>query len=160
MGKRGPKRSPTNIKRLRGNPGKRALPANEPEFDAEDVVCPSHLSETAKREWERIAPSLRMNGLLTKGDQMSLAVYCSAVADYIEADEKLQQYGSVVKQGPQIIPSPYVNIKNKAAQLLMRTGKEFGFTPSARADLGMTGKNTGKDEFTAYLERTERWTAK
>lgn len=147
MGKRGPKTKPTAIKRLEGNPGKRTLPENEPEFSEANVLCPQYLSESAKKIWQRVEGELRSARLLTAVDVDALAVYCTAVADHIDADEKLQKFGTVVRQGPQVIPSPYINIKNKAALLIARFGREFGFTPSSRADLGVIPKRSKESEF-------------
>ena len=54
----GPPPTPTNLKLLRGNPGKRKLNANEPDPEPAIPPCPSHLDKVAKKEWRRISKEL------------------------------------------------------------------------------------------------------
>lgn len=58
MAKRGRKPRPTEVKRVLGNPGKRALPEAEPEFAAGDIPAPEWLDELEREEWDRIVPAL------------------------------------------------------------------------------------------------------
>lgn len=50
---------PTHLKVIAGNPGKRALPTNEPQPELRDLEPPRDLDEDEQREWDRIAPLLR-----------------------------------------------------------------------------------------------------
>jgi phage terminase small subunit len=63
----GKRRKSTHLKLLEGNPSKRALNKAEPRFDP-GVRCPQWLDKDAKGEWRRLAPQLKRQGLLTKGD--------------------------------------------------------------------------------------------
>ena len=88
--KSGPKPTPTALRELRGNPGRRPLPVNEPEPSGlEEVDPPAHLSTEAKREWRRLAPELIRLRLLTVADFAAFTGYCSAWSDFIEADRVL-----------------------------------------------------------------------
>ena len=55
MGKRGPRKTPTALRLLRGNPSGRKIPANEPAPAplSEHVQAPDWLDEPARREWDR-----------------------------------------------------------------------------------------------------------
>ena len=51
MATRGRKPTPTAIKELEGNPGKRALNEREPKPQKKAPACPKWLEEEAKKEW-------------------------------------------------------------------------------------------------------------
>lgn len=81
---------PTALKALEGNPGKRALPQNEPEPDLlSDLAPPAHLAERSAAVWRVVAPMLRKMGVLTVADAIALEMLCDAVADYRHAREQL-----------------------------------------------------------------------
>jgi P27 family predicted phage terminase small subunit len=131
--KAGRKPTPTKLKLLRGNPGKRKLGKGEPEPKVEAPACPPHLDEEARAEWGRIEKELLLLGLLTNLDRAALAAYCQAWSRWVDAETKLQQFGTVIK-APSGYPiqSPYVTIANQAAKQMREFLVEFGLTPSSR----------------------------
>lgn len=74
-------RIPTTLKLLRGNPGRRPLPKDEPQ-PALGAKPPAWLSEVARREWDRKAPMLEKLGVLTEADEDALATYCELFAAF------------------------------------------------------------------------------
>lgn len=74
-------RIPTTLKLLRGNPGRRPLPKNEPQ-PAVGAQPPPWLSEVARYEWLRKAPMLEALGVLTVADEDALATYCELFAAF------------------------------------------------------------------------------
>jgi len=74
----GRKRKPTAWKKLEGNPGKRPLPANEPQPTLLDGVplCPAHLVGDARAEWNQVAPELVNCGILSRVELSLLELYC------------------------------------------------------------------------------------
>ena len=88
---KGRKPTPTGIKALRGNPGKRRLPAPAPSGDLPD--CPSHLSAEAKREWNRVLPELAAAGLISTLDRALLANYCTSWAIAVKCQGILKRDG-------------------------------------------------------------------
>jgi P27 family predicted phage terminase small subunit len=138
MGKRGPRKTPTNLRILRGNPSGRPLPTNEPApkpLEA-DVAPPAWLDASARQEWTRLAPLLSRNGLLTELDTDALAAYCCAVAEWNSAHAMLQKFGAVVK-APSGFPivSPWWAVQSKAAEKMRRLMIEFGMTPASRTNV-------------------------
>lgn len=132
----GRKPVPTALKVLRGNPGKRALPTDEPTPTAvsETAEPPEWLDDAAKTEWRRIAPILARHGLLTELDTDALIAYCEAWTRWREATQKIRQFGMVIKSPVGFpMPSPYLSIANKAMQTMRLLMTEFGMTPSARS---------------------------
>ena len=82
-GPRGPRPTPTHLKLLRGNPGRRPLP-NEPELELPDCLdAPPYLQGYGADEWHRIAKTLYDAGLLKNCDVSVRRILCrlSHVAD-------------------------------------------------------------------------------
>ena len=138
MGKRGPAPEPTQIKRLKGNPGGRPLNKAEPKPLNEMPRAPSWMSLAAKRQWRRVAKPLHECGLLTKIDGLALAMLCETYAQFIEARLEVE------KRGPWFFSEdgkPYVNpavwVMNKARGEIKGWLREFGMTPSARSGIRM-----------------------
>jgi P27 family predicted phage terminase small subunit len=131
---RGRKPTPTAFKLLRGNPGKRALPENEPEVPVAAPVPPPFLGPDAKAEWERIVPHLVTGGVLTEWDRAALTVYCVAFGDLAEAEAALRVQGKLVKSPTGYpIQNPNLAISNRAREVLAKMCPEFGMTPSSRS---------------------------
>ena len=92
---RGRKPSPTQLKLVRGNPGKRPIrAAGEPKPGHTLPEAPVHLSARAKAAWGQIAPILSRMGVLTEADAVALELLCEAYADYSEARDELRAFGS------------------------------------------------------------------
>ena len=131
---RGRKPTPTAIKELEGNPGKRSLNENEPKPQKKAPACPKWLEDEAKKEWRRLARQMEQMGILTQVDMAAFAGYCQAYARWKEAEEFISQHGTIVKtpsgywqQVPQVsIAQTYLKIMNKFAE-------QFGLTPSSRS---------------------------
>lgn len=131
----GRKPKPTHLKIIAGNPGKKPLNKNEPKPEVDiHLKPPTRLKNKARLEWTRIAPVLSAAGLLTKADRNALALYCDQYAIYVDAMEKVNKVGSVIK-GPNGIPvqSPFFRVANKATTNMAKMLVEFGMTPSSRS---------------------------
>src|SRR5262245_55838932 len=84
--------TPTYLKLLRGNPGKRPIrPEPEPSVPPSLPPPPDFLTDEARAEWARIAPELFRLKLLTIVDIGPLAAYCQSFARWIEAERLLAQ---------------------------------------------------------------------
>lgn len=133
MSKRGPKPKPTALKVLLGNPGKRALPKNEPKPRAGIPECPDYLSPVAREQWFRWVHELHAMRVLTTADRESLARACETHARWLAASEQLQKTGMLIKapSGYPII-NPLFSVLNKLAEQMRAFEGEFGLTPAAR----------------------------
>src|SRR5260370_1477066 len=81
-------------------------------------------------------------GLLTGTDREVLAVWVVACVERARAAAEVRRMGQVVKtKDGNAINDPYLGIVNRQAFIMIRTARELGFTPSARASLGMTEKS-------------------
>src|SRR5262245_33575233 len=136
----GRKPKPTHLKLLQGNPGKRALNANEPRPPVEMSEAPEHLTDVAKVEWKRMGERLLRLGLLTVIDGAAFSAYCTIYARWVEAEQALKKTGSVVRS-PNGYPilSPYYTIANQSLQQMRAYMTEFGMTPSSRSRISLAG---------------------
>ncbi len=136
MAKRGRKPTPTHLKEVRGNPGHRPLPEDEPEITAPSELPepPEHLDVEACREWVRTGTLLLNSGLLTELDTGALALYCTAYSRWVDAEERIRKHGPIVESPGTGYPSqsPYLQIANKAMEQMLKIQAEFGMTPSSR----------------------------
>jgi P27 family predicted phage terminase small subunit len=134
VGLRGPAPKPTAIKQAEGNPGKRRLNSNEPEFEATIPKVPSHIDKEAKKEWRRIAPMLLRNHVLTEADYMALANLCQAWATLKRLQSLLNDAPSLLVKTPAgyVQQTPLFSMIGKQMALVNRLCQEFGLTPSSR----------------------------
>ncbi len=153
---RGRRPTPTSLKVLNGNPGKRPLNGREPRPKSKIPPCPSYLGDVAKAEWRRLVRELDGTGLLSGLDRDVLAAYCQAYSLWVEAVEAIQRYGTMVKS-PNGFPmqSPYLAVLNKQAEIMHRLGSELGLSPSARTRLHVPEADVGEllEAFQAEIAR-------
>jgi len=147
---RGRKPTPTHLKLVRGNPGKRALPKKGDEIPVviEEASPPPFLSDDAKVEWGRMMQALVALKLISSLDRAAFAAYCQAYGRWAQAERSLASMrerdphsaGLLVKTtGDNIVQNPLVGIANKAMADMVRYAAEFGMTPSARVRLNGSG---------------------
>lgn len=132
--------TPTVLKELAGNPGKRALPKNEPKPSAvNSLAAPAHLTKEAREEWLRLAPELKRLNLLTTADVSALLTYCEAYATWRAAKREVKKYGLTFEsQTKQRKKNPAVEIMDKAARTMNLLADRLGLNPSGRVKLGST----------------------
>lgn len=136
MGKRGTKPQPTVLRIINGNPSNRPLNQNEPQPRGNLDIPPDWLTETQKENW-RYAISHAPPGLLKRLDRSVLTIWVVAEDAYREASQKIAQHGMLIKapNTGQPIQSPYMAIRNRQSQIIMKAAAEMGFTPSSRSQI-------------------------
>jgi P27 family predicted phage terminase small subunit len=151
MGKRGPKKTPTNILQLRGS-WRGDARGSEPVAVDGIPDCPEWLVGEAKAEWDRQVPDLSSRKLMSKSYRVALAMFCEAWGEYVQAVAFIAQHGWTtvgVKGG--IVKHPMVEVKNASFDRAMKMGQQFGFSPSAKAGIQIDEqeKPSGKSRFFA-----------
>jgi P27 family predicted phage terminase small subunit len=154
---------PDRWKAMAGNPGRRPLGLDGPQFSVGVPPCPDHLDETARREWERIVPELQLAGLLAAVDGAALALYCVAYSRWCLAERKIAALAALDATGMGLVTrSPngfeqmgywYV-VSSKAQEQLFRYLAEFGLSPVARARVkgaSLQGDLFGNDALGAFM---------
>jgi P27 family predicted phage terminase small subunit len=146
--------TPTRLKLLRGNPGKRAIrPEPEPTILTEPPKPPRILRGDALDEWHRITKELIALRMLTAVDVHPLAAYCVAFGRWLKAEDTLIRmedadpvaHGLMVKGSlGNPVQNPIVKIADRASASMVKYAAEFGFTPVARTRVA-SGNNSGDD---------------
>lgn len=139
---RGRKPVPTTLRVLHGNPRDHALPKGEPKptGDLADEV-PGGLTEGQMDSWAHVmahAPP----GLLKRLDRGVLFTWVVAEDLHRQAAAAQAKVGLLVRVKTKAtmgakdgvaMASPYLNIINKQALIMMKAASELGFTPTSRA---------------------------
>jgi P27 family predicted phage terminase small subunit len=133
----GRRKTPTALKLLRGNPGKRRLGV-EPTIAAVDEtfdIPPPELdgNDRARAEWIRVAPLLRESGLATQAERSSLTALCLEWSAYLAAQDALRESRLVKGKNGKYRLSPQVAIADRALSNCHWLWNELGLTPSGRA---------------------------
>lgn len=156
--KTGPIPKPKNLKLVQGTfkkqeekPCTKSLPD-----------CPPHLSELAKKEWERILPIIERWNLVSELDTASLALYCVSYARWQEAETMLARIAaetgdSLVIMSPSKFPvqNPYLSIANRAMEDCYKYLQQFGLSPAARTRV--TAEITQGDLFGQEKQTTQSY---
>jgi P27 family predicted phage terminase small subunit len=133
---RGRKPSPTKLKIVRGNPGKRRVNTSEPEHPPmPDETCPADLVDPAARaEWDRVATQLIRVGQVSMVDRVTLIGYCLKYAQWkaLEAEARLHPFIVKAPSGYPI-PNPALGMANKVFALMLKAAAELGITPASRS---------------------------
>jgi len=155
MGKRGPGKEPTKLRLLKGNPGKRALPRNEPEPPPLPTINPpEYLSQAGRVVWERNAPVLIALNILTQADADTFATLCEALAEHHEATKKIEDEGFTTRSDKgNLLQSPWVGIRHRAADVIAKYASRFGMTPSDRVALAI--EKPAQDDFDKFIEQPQ-----
>ena len=146
---RGRKPIPTPLKLLRGNPGHRPPPPDEPKPPVNIPKCPKHLDKEAKQEWRRMVKELEPLGMLTNLDKAVFAVYCDSYSTWAKAALQIQEKGMVFSVASKTITkpdgtivttgaglpmiNPYFKIADQAKAIMIKALTEIGMTPSSRS---------------------------
>lgn len=141
MGLRGPAPKSTKLRILEGVPGHRPLNENEPEPES-GAVCPDWMSDDAKEQWDYFAPVLEQCGILTTADQLTLAQYCDAAANWIKATKKVATLDNLSTSmgGRQAKLAGPVMVQRNYADLMLKFGTKLGLSPSDRTGIKATPK--------------------
>ncbi len=143
---KGRKPTPTPLKLLKGNPGKRPLNKREPKPAPGAPACPTWLSVEGRAEWRRVVPALDKLGMLAKVDRAAPAVYCESWATFVHTQRLVQKHNVTIHVLDEISPdgmtivvkptkNPAVAIARDAAATVRLFAAEFGLTPSSRSRL-------------------------
>lgn len=125
--------TPTHLKIVRGNPGKRSLPTNEPKPKGDLYSPPDWLTASQKANW-RYAIANSPKGLLKKLDRAALTAFVVAESIYREAAEQLARDKLFVFVGENktMQQHPALAIVNKQMGIMLKAAAEMGFTPASR----------------------------
>jgi P27 family predicted phage terminase small subunit len=152
MGRRGPLPKPTKQKLLEGNPGRRALPTDEPEPEGLATVppAPGWLPDLAKECWRSVARELVNAGMLAKLDLTILELLCVSYAYWRRMLKETDEVGFVARfyddhgNEKYAQPTPEATLAIKYAAEVNRYAKVMGLGIAYRVGLHIDGGNKSK----------------
>ena len=97
-GRRGPAPKPSALRKLQGNPAKRALNPREPTppaADAKEIRRPRWIRARtrAAAHWDELVERLTGMKVLTRADETALALLCDALAELRECVDQVRREG-------------------------------------------------------------------
>lgn len=144
---RGRKPTPTHLKLLEGNPGKRAINKSEPKPTGNLFEAPGWLTDSQKDGWA-YAIANAPAGLMKRLDRAMLTMWVVAEDLHRDAAIKVAKSGSVVRtKYGQETQSPYLSILNRQAVVMVKLASEMGFSPASRTRIQMeVGEPNGESK--------------
>lgn len=152
-GRSGRKAKPVALKKVAGNPGKRELNLNEPEFGAiKNIDCPDWLVGYGRELWVHLAPLLCEQKVLQASDIQNLEAYCAAYGRFRIGEESVARDGITVETPMGgIVKNPAVTVVNEALRQMASYGGLLGLDPSSRQRLQGPDKKGGGNPFADLL---------
>jgi len=132
-----PHRTPTALRILKGNPGKRPLPVDEAQSNAValDMPAPEQIENNieAVKAWQSWLPLLVNMRVMTEADVPMLVVACEAFAEERNAIAQINVTGAVqVAASGHAQVSAWTTVREKALIRYTKILCLFGMTPSDR----------------------------
>lgn len=156
----GRKPTPSALKLVKGNPGKRAMNKAEAQVALAQPNPPAFLCDDAKVEWGRVIDKLYSAGLMTDLDRAVLAAYCQSYGVWAQAERALARMAEVDPQTSALmvkttngntVQNPLLGTANKAKADMVRYALEFGMSPSARSRVNAKPDDHEKDQFADFF---------
>ena len=150
---------PTQLKILRGNPGKRRLNLREPAPPDDGIAMPEYLGDVARKRWGVMLPLLQAVRVMTKADVEALARYCDTYEWWLATRAKLKAEGDTYPilndkgDVKYIAQRPEVSIANKLATQLRQLESDFGLSPAARTSLKVEPDAKEESTLAKFLAR-------
>lgn len=148
----GRKPTPFHLRVIDNNPQKRPMPKTKRIVD-DKLKMPPGLTDGQKKHWRYVIEKSPA-GLLKGIDRKVLHLWVIAADIHETAEENLRNSSMLIKTpNGMAIPSPYINILNRQAEIMHKLNSELGFTPAARArldfiDASPSESEEGSDYFT------------
>jgi len=152
MGKRGRKKTPTPILKLRGS--WRAKIRKDIELADYKPIPPVELESKpeARKIWDEIVPELEKSGILAKVDAGLLAMLCIARAEFFRWDKACESPIAKTKNG-NIISNPIMDARNKAEKRYKDLAALFGMGSANRAGMGGVQRPKAGDSKARFFQK-------
>ncbi|GAA4442972.1 P27 family phage terminase small subunit [Bremerella cremea] len=154
MAKRGRKPKPTALKIFEGNPGKRALPTDEPTPPAGKVEPPFKLDRIGMKVW-RLMLDNAPKDLVKPFDALALWQFCQAWSDFFVGEKKVSELKGeyfVYSEKGGVYLHPAVTLRNQAWSRIHKLGPLFGWSPASRVGLNFNeGKKSPAEQLAEIL---------
>jgi P27 family predicted phage terminase small subunit len=143
---------PTQLKIIRGNPGKRKLNQREPKPIGDLTAPPAHFDTELQDAWN-YAIEHAPRHLLKMIDSAVLEVWCTAHVLHQRASMEVRKFGMLMKAPNTGLPiqSPYLPVVNKQALIMLRAIDHLGFSPASRSRI-VLAEEAVRDDIWSHIE--------
>ncbi|ATR83050.1 phage terminase small subunit P27 family [Pseudomonas defluvii] len=148
--------TPTELKLVRGNPGKRPINKKEPLPAKRIPSTPAHLTDEGQVAWGRLTVLLDRMGVLTEADGFALERLCDCYSEILALRELVdangRTYETTSTQGELVIKAnPAVAMLADADRRFKSYLVEFGLTPAARSKVQIKADDDQEDQFAEFF---------
>ncbi|MGC3891273.1 phage terminase small subunit P27 family [Pseudomonas urmiensis] len=148
--------TPTELKLVRGNPGKRAINKKEPQPARRIPSAPAHLTNEAQVAWGRLTVLLDRMGVLTEADGFALERLCDCYAEILALREMVdfqgRTYETTSTQGELVLKAnPAVAMLADVDRRFKSYLVEFGLTPAARSKIQVKENDAKEDPLAEHF---------
>ena len=148
--------TPTALKLVAGNPGKRATNKREPKPKRAIPSCPEHMSNDGRIAWGRMTVLLDRMGVLTEADAFALERLCDCYADVLACRILIERdgrtYTTTTAQGDTLIKGHPAVGQLRAADAQFKSYMiEFGLTPAARSKVNAADDDEKTDPLAKFF---------
>lgn len=157
MGKRGPRKTPTVLRILKGNPSQenlKALEKTEPKSPVSGIEPPADLQGLALEKWRESVPMLSVMRVWGESERETWARYCRLHALWHECYEVVSKQGQTYEKPSGVIAArPETSLLIQYGTQLVRLECEFGLTPASRS--GATVHDVESDPMADFLREAQ-----
>lgn len=152
-GRSGRRPKPAEQKLLAGNPGKREINTDAPDFGAvTNIDCPDWIMGHGRDLWETLAPQLCREGVLQGTDIQNLEIYCNAYDQFRMAQQEIRDNGvTVMGASGSLVKNPAATALKEAVSVMATYGSMLGLDPSSRQRLIGAAKKKTDNPFAALV---------
>lgn len=135
MSKQPGRRTPSHLRALTGNPGKRRSP-NTPKPKSAIPKLPRGFHKEAGKIYKELVPVLAEAGLVTEADAVALRDMCLCIARLQEAEQAIDEHGLTVPDGKGGVKrNPATLLAKEYRAALLQWARRFGLDPYSRDGL-------------------------
>jgi len=151
--KPGPKKKPTHLRLLEGNPSGRPINEAEPVCDLPPFKPPFVAADAvASAEWDRVIAAMPP-GLYTALDTATLAAYALAWSMLDQAQRAIAADGLTIGTARGRISHPAVRVWKQSADTLAKCADRLGLHPGARSSLNIPSRSDKPSKFAGLIGR-------
>jgi P27 family predicted phage terminase small subunit len=138
---RGPKPQSAEVKRAKGNPGRRRLVDAPASLPGLSIAAPQRLALSARKIWEQLAPELGRLNFLRESDRPAFERYCEHLAKWWEMTRALRKEGMTYFSKSDHNPdglfrvNPKFLIRERLEKRIEVLEDRFGLSPAARQQI-------------------------
>tara|TARA_B110000196_G_scaffold317906_1_gene332084 strand:- start:17114 stop:17587 length:474 start_codon:yes stop_codon:yes gene_type:complete len=138
---------PKALKEAAGNPGKRPINQDEPEFEQLlNIEHPEWIEdEIAIQCWQHYCPLLCSSGVMTLADIHNLEMFCMAYATWRHSIAMAGKEITILQENGTLKKNPALSAANESFKQVQSIGALMGLDPANRTKIVVPGGGKPKD---------------